>query len=153
RIEPTKRRYDANEQEKLLDLYGEPQRWGKTLQSMLWSHTTIMVTPFIGSTVVDVPIPCTYDFNIAAAKYFHGLENGEVPLCFLFSGTIFYASPEDSTLQIAQIPWEKETNFRLPVGVWKEMMERYYPNTAWLCLRKDVFERLYSYKSAHAIAT
>ena len=28
------------------------------------------------------------------------------------------------------------------------MMEHYYPNSAWLCLRKDIFDRLFAYKSA-----
>ncbi|HET6246166.1 MAG TPA: DUF6084 family protein [Tepidisphaeraceae bacterium] len=148
RIEPTRRRYGPNEQEQLVDLFGEPARWGQTLRSMLWAHTTAVIPPFIGSTLVDLPVPCTYDFNVAAAKYFHGLETGDVPLCFLFSGTIFHAD-EDGALQVAQIPWEKEANSRLPIDTWKEMMELYYPNSAWLRLRKDVFERLYAYKSAN----
>ena len=114
RIEPTRRRYEPLEQEKMVDLFGEPARWGQTLRSMLWAHTTAVVPPFIGSTVVDLPVPCTFDFNVAAAKYFHGLDSGEVPLCFLFSGTIFYSGEEDGGLQVAQIPWEKEANFRLP---------------------------------------
>jgi hypothetical protein len=153
RIDPARRRYDADEQEQLLDLFGEPPRWGQTLRSMLWAHTTAVIPPFVGSTTVDLPIPCTYDFNIASAKYFHALENGEVPLTFLFSGTIFYSGEEDGALQVSQISWEKEANYRLPVRVWKEMMEKYYPNTAWLCLRKDVFEQLYRYKTSHALPT
>src|SRR6185437_2518731 len=153
RIDPAKRRYDANEQELLLDLFGEPARWGQTLRSMLWAHTSVIIPPFVGSTTVDLPVPCTYDFNIASAKYFHALENGEVPLTFLFSGTIFYAGDEDGALQVAQISWETEAIYRLPVRVWKEMIYKYSPNTAWLCLRKDVFEELYRYKTSHALPT
>jgi hypothetical protein len=119
---------------------------------MLWTHTSAVVPAFTGSTVVDLPVPCTYDFNLAAAKYFYALEGGEVPLCLLFSGTVFYAAG-DGALQVAPIPWEKETTFRLPVRVWKDMMELYYPNSAWLCLRKDVFDRLYRYKSSRALPT
>jgi len=33
------------------------------------------------------------------------------------------------------------------------MMDHYYPNTAWLCLRRDVFERLHRYKVERAIPT
>jgi hypothetical protein len=33
------------------------------------------------------------------------------------------------------------------------MMDSYYPNTAWLCLRRDIFERVYEYKVRHGIAT
>ena len=93
---------------------------------MLWTHASVVVPPFTGTTVVDLPVPCSFDFNVAATKYFHALEDGEVPLCLLFSGTIFY-SDDDGFLQVSQIPWEKEASFRLPVSVWKDMMELYYP--------------------------
>ncbi len=151
-IEATRRRYGAQEQERLLDLFGEPERWAQTLKAMLWTHTSMVVTPFVGSTVVDLPIPCTFDFNVAAAKYFAGLEDGEVPLNLLFSGTIFYEAGE-AGLQVAQIPWDREAKYRLPVRVWKEMMESYYPNSAWLCLRRDVFDRLHQYKMRAGIPT
>jgi len=146
RIEAARRRYDATEQERLLDLFGEPSRWGQTLKTMLWTHAAVVVPPFTSSTVVDLPVPCSFDFNIAASKFFYALEDDEVPLSLLFSGTVFHEGP-DQTLQIAQIPWEKEAEFRLPVSVWKQMMELYYPNSAWLCLRKDAFDQLYQYKS------
>jgi hypothetical protein len=54
-------------------------------------------------------------------------------------------------VQVAQIPWDKEARYRLPVRVWKEMMDLYYPNTVWVPLRRDVFERLYQYRSRHGI--
>ncbi|MBV9123507.1 MAG: hypothetical protein JO112_09130 [Planctomycetes bacterium] len=152
RIEPAQRSYRPEEQERLLELFGEPARWGQTLRSMLWLHTQAMVPPFRETRLVDLPVPCTYDFNLAATKYFYGLENGDIPLAFLFSGTIFYAA-EDGALQVAQVPWEKEAVFRLPVKVWQEMMDHYYPNSAWLCLRKDVFDRLYEYKRQRGLPT
>ena len=152
RIEPARRRYGVQEQERLRDLFGEPARWGQTLRSTLWTHTNVTVPPFTDQIVVDLPVPCTFDFNVAAAKYFYALEDGVVPLCLLFSGTVFYEA-EDGALQVAQIPWEKEATFELPVQVWKEMMDHYYPNSVWLCLRKDVFDRLYQYKSRHSLPT
>jgi hypothetical protein len=152
RIEPTRRKYVDSERDRLLDLFGEPSRWGQTLKSMLWTHTSLVVPPFTGESVVDLPVPCTFDFNVAATKYFYALEGGEVPLCLLFSGTIFHADPEGS-LQVSPIPWEKETLFRLPVQVWKAMMDLYYPNTAWLCLRQDVFDQLYLYKTRLGLPT
>ena len=150
RIEPTQRRYGDREQEKLLDLFDAPARWGQTLRSMLWTHAGVAIGPFTDAILVDLPVPCTYDFNLAVTKYFNALEEGEVPLTLLFSGTIFHEG-EDGALQVAQISWEKEAAFRLPIAVWKEMMERYYPNSAWLCLRKDVFDRLYEYKSRQGL--
>jgi hypothetical protein len=151
-IETTKRLYTAGEKERLGDLFGEPERWGHTLRAMLWTHATAIVTPFRGSTLVDLHVPCTFDFNVAATKYFAGLDSGEVPLNLMFSGTVFYEGGERG-LQAVQIPWDREAHFRLPVKVWEEMMEHYYPNGAWLRLRRDVFDRLYRYKMRRGIPT
>jgi hypothetical protein len=145
RLAVTQRHYEAAEQERLLELFGEPHRWGETLRSLLWTHNVLQVPPFSGSTVVDMPVTCTYDLEVVAAKYFHALEDGEVPLEFLFSGTVFYAA-EGGGLQVARISWEKEAEFKLPVRLWKEMMDHFFPNSAWIRLHKDAFDRLYSYK-------
>ena len=151
-IEVTRRRYTAEDQQKLLDLFGEPDRWSQTLRNLLWTHVNVNVPPFQGSTLVDVPVPCTFDFNVGATKYFHGLGDGQVPLCLMFSGTVFYAQPGDA-MQVSLISWEKEARFSMPVKVWRDMMDAYYPNTAWLCLRRDIFERVYEYKVKHGIPT
>ena len=151
-IEVTRRKYDANEQARLQDLFGEPDRWGQTLRNMLWTHASLVVPPFTGSALVDIPVPCTFDFNVAATKYFHGLTSGDLPLGFQFSGTVFYQGREGA-LQVAPISWDQEAKFRLPVKVWKELMDTYYPNSAWLALRKDTFERLYQYKVREGIPT
>lgn len=151
-IEATRRRYSEEEQERLRDLFGEPERWSQTLRTMLWTHAGTTVTPFAGRTTVDLPVECTFDFNVAATKYFAGLETGEIPLLLQFSGTCFYAG-EDGALQVAQIPWSKETKYRLPVDIWRAMMEIYYPNSAWISLRRDVFERLRQYRIRHSIPT
>jgi hypothetical protein len=151
-IDTTRRHYSGGEKDRLTDLFGEPERWGQTLRTMLWTHASTVVPPFTGTTLVDLPVPCTFDFNVAATKYFAGLEDGEVPLTLLFSGTIFYEANE-AGLQVMQIPWDKESTYRLPVSTWKEMIEIYYPNTTWLCLRRDIFERLYQYKRERGIPT
>ena len=151
-IDPARRGYRGEDQGRLRDLFGEPERWGQTLRLMLWTHTSVVVPSFTGGTTVDLPVPCSFDFNIAATKYFAGLSDGEVPLNLLFSGTVFYVA-ESGALQVAQIPWEKESRYRLPVQVWNQMMDIYYPNMAWLCLRRDVFDRLYRYKVRHGIPT
>jgi len=151
-IEVARRHYAEKDQEALLDLFGEPDRWGQTLRNLLWTHASVVVPSFVGSTVTDLPVPCTFDFNVAATKYFYGLSDGEIPLMFLFSGTVFY-STADGPLRVAPISWEKEAKFKLPVKVWREMMDAYYPNSAWLCLRRDVFERLYRYKVRLGIPT
>ena len=83
--------YTAADKEKLRDLFGEPDRWSQTLRNLLWTHVSVNVPPFQDATVVDLPVPCTFDFNVAATKYFHGLGDGDVPLCMMFSGTVFYS--------------------------------------------------------------
>jgi hypothetical protein len=152
RIEPARRRYTATEQQRLLDLFGTPERWGQTLRPFPWTHVTTSVQPFEGDTRIDLPVPCSFDFSLAATKYFSALEEGEIPLGFLFSGTIFYESG-DGGLQVAQVPWDQEASFRLPAATWRGLMDRYYPNRAWLCLRQDVFDRLDRYRSRRGLPT
>jgi len=151
-IEPAKRRYVREEQEQLSDLFGEPERWGKTVRPLLWMNSSVSVTGFNGSTLVDLQLPCTFDFNVAATKYFHALGSGDIPLNILFSGTAFYEN-EHGLLQTEQIPWDREASYRLPVEAWKSMMDAHYPNTAWLSLSRDTFEKLYRYKVRHGIPT
>jgi hypothetical protein len=151
-IEAARRAYAANEQARLRDLFGEPDRWGQTVRSMLWTHASVVVPRFSGSVVADIAVPCTFDFNIGATKYFHGLSDGDLPLCFQFSGNVFYQG-KDEALQVAPISWDKEAKYRLPLKVWKDLMDAYYPNSNWLALRKDVFDKLYDYKVREGIPT
>ena len=150
-IEPVRRRYTPSEQLHLKELFGEPERWSESLHPLLWANVNLTVPGFTGTTVIDVPVPCTFDFTVAITKYIHAIENGEIPMSFLFSGTIFHAGPKG--LQIAQIPWDRESSYRLPVRTWKNMMDAYYPDSAWICLRREVFERLYEFKARHGIPT
>jgi hypothetical protein len=146
-IQATRRSYAVAEKEKLSDIFGPPEQWGHTLRSQLWTHAQTVIRPFSGKTTTRLPVPCTFDLNVLAAKYFYALEDGDVPLIFLFSGTVFYQGAEDR-LQISQISWNKECNFRIPVGTWRELMESHYPNISWLTLHRDVFERLYAFRRA-----
>jgi len=151
-IEASRRRYSAAEQSKLVDLFGDPDRWSLTLRSMLWTHANTVLSSFSQRTLADVHVPCTFDFNVAATKYFHAVEEGEIPLTLLFSGTIFYAGPTGA-LQVAPISWNKVARYKLPAQVWRRMMDEYYPNSAWLTIRRDVFARLLEFKMRYGIAT
>ena len=151
RIAATLRAYAAVEQEHLLDLFGEPSRWGQTLKSLLWTTTSVQVPAFRGQTVVDLAIPCTYDFEVVSAKYFDALQDGPVPLELLFSGTVFYVG--DVGLQAEQIGWDKQARFSLPVQVWQDVIRLYFPNSAWLRVHKDTFDRLYLYRMRNALPT
>jgi hypothetical protein len=151
-IEANRRQYEPSEKRSLRDLFDQPERWGQTLRPMLWTHASVVVPSFQGETVADLQVPCTFDFNVAATKYFHAVSDGDIPLNLLFSGTVFYMDQEGA-LQVAPVSWNSEARYRMPVRVWREMMDLYYPNSAWLCFRRDVFERLYEYKVQHAIPT
>jgi hypothetical protein len=151
-IEVARRNYSAQDQERLRDLFGEPERWGQTLRNLLWTNTSVVIPQFAGFASAELQVPCTFDFSIATTKYFNGLTDGDIPVCLMFSGTVFYADSE-GTLQVSPISWDKETKFRLPLKIWKDMMDSYYPNSAWLCLRRDVFEDLHRYKVERGIPT
>jgi hypothetical protein len=152
RIEPAQRRYDAGERERLSELFGEPERWGETLRSLLWTHAHVSAPGFERETRVLLLVPCSYDFTIASTKYFYGLTDGEIPLNFLFSGSVF-SRDASSALQITQIPWSKEASFRLPVAVWRSLMATYYPNGEWLRIGWDAFDRLYRFKRRKGLLT
>ena len=151
-IQSPQRAYTPSEKEKLRELFGRPEDWGQTLRNRLLAHANCVVPAFADRTEAVLAVPCTFDLNVAATKYFYALEDGEVPLLFLFSGTVFYSDP-DGRLQIQQISWEKEAAWRMPMGVWREMMDRHYPNTAFMWLDRDVFDRLYEFKRHHGFAT
>jgi hypothetical protein len=151
-IQAPQRAYSPNEKEKLFELFGPLEQWGQTLRNKLWTHANTIVPAFTGSTETTLSVPCSFDLNLAATKYFYGIEEGEVPLLFLFSGTTFYAGA-DGRLQVQQISWNKESTYRMAVQVWKDVMEQHYPNTSWLYLGRDVFERLCAFKRRSGVAT
>jgi hypothetical protein len=148
-IAARQRDYGPASQERLLELFGSPERWGSTLRTLPWLRSTIVVPPFADSTVVDLLVPCTYDLEVTAARYFAALEDGVVPLEFLFSGSVFFATAAGA-LQTARIAWNHEVNFRLPIAVWKDTMARHFPASAWLRLGSESFDRLCAYKARHA---
>ena len=152
RIAATRRAYAAEEREPLAELFGEPERWGTTLRSLLWTHETVLVPPFAGSTVVELPVACTYDFEVASAKFLNALAGGEVPLELLFSGSVFFDTP-DGSLSTTRISWESEAVYGLPVAVWREALDHHFPGEAWLRVRREVFDRLHAYRSARALPT
>jgi hypothetical protein len=149
-IAARRRPYDDGAQERLLELFGTPERWGTTLRTLPWARLTLVVPPFADSTEVDLDLPCSYDLEVTASRYFAALDDGEVPLEFLFSGSVFYSNAE-GLLQTARIAMTQEAEYALPVRVWRETMERHFPNSAWLRLGRDSFERLQAYKSREAL--
>ncbi len=151
RIEPARRRYSDDEAAALTDLFGETQRWAETLKPLQFTNVSIMVPGFTGSAEIDLPVPLTYDMEIGATRYFAGLDDGEVPLLLLFSGTVFGTA--DGRMSVTQVPWSSEARYRLPVSVWREAIDAHFPNSAWIRLSTRTFDDLLRFKSARGLVT
>jgi hypothetical protein len=152
RIAAPRRGYDAATQARLRELFGPPEDWGRTLHGLLWAQASAMVGPFAGATAVTLALPCSYDLDVAAAKYLDALRDGAIPLDLQFSGTVFAAAP-DGRLQVTRIPSDCEASFALPVALWREAMERTFGEAPWLRLRRDVFDRLYAYRAGRSLGS
>jgi Family of unknown function (DUF6084) len=151
-IEPARRSYDDETRERLVELFGAPERWAVTTRSLVWSKLDVLVPAFTGITTVTVPIACHYDLELAAAKYLHSLPAGEAPLALHFNGMIYYPG-EDGGLQMVLIPWSKSIDFRMPVSVWQETIAHYYPGTSWIAVSSQTFEALQKEKLERGLAT
>jgi Family of unknown function (DUF6084) len=149
RIEPLRRPYSDDEAEGLLDLFGPRQRWVNTQRTFLWQHSTAMVQGFTGVTEVQLPLECTYDFEVTASKYLHALQDGVVPLLFLFSGTVFV--PGERGFSVRQVSWECEAQHGMPVSIWNDLTRLHYPNAGWVRLGHDTVTALAAYKSARGM--
>jgi Family of unknown function (DUF6084) len=149
RIEPRRRRYSDEEAELLGEVFGTRSRFGDTLLPMEFAQVSVVLPQFTGSTEVDLPVPCTYDLEVGLGKYFHALREGVVPLALMFSGTLFGRG--ETGLWIEQVPWHSSAEHRMPVTVWQELVDTFYPGSSWLRLRRDTVDALLRYKSAHAV--
>jgi hypothetical protein len=151
RIEPQRRQYTGDEERGVRDLFGARERWYDTLKPFLWMQTGAMVQGFTGATEVNLPLLCTYDFEVTASKYLHALRDGAVSVVFLFSGTVFTRGQRG--FGVEQVPWDCEARYDLPVAVWRELIDHYYPNSAWLRLDRGLIERLAVYKAERGLTT
>jgi hypothetical protein len=149
RIEPLRRGYTDEEAAGLLDLFGPRERWSTTQHNFLWLHSSTMVQGFTGTTQVDLPLECTYDFEVTAAKYFHALRDGRIPLQFLFSGTVFAKGANN--FAVHQVPWDREDHYDLPVSVWHDLIQLHYPNTSWVRLNRETLDALAEFKSVRGL--
>jgi hypothetical protein len=140
-IEPAKRTYDPESKAKLTELFGDPHRWTTTAQRMHWTSQSVLLGSFTGSTTAQIEVLCNYDIELAAAKYFHSVTDGEIPLAFHFNGSVYYSS-DNGRLQVVQVPWDTSADFKLPLSVWKEMIDSYYPFRGWVPVHRDTLDAL-----------
>jgi len=153
RIDATRRAYDAATQERLFEVFGPPELWSRSLRSLNWVQTTVVVPGFEHTTVVEVDVPCSYDVAVASAKYLAALgDDGDVPLELLFSGTAFHVAAGGG-MQIAHIPWDRETSLRMPVRVWRQALDIHFPGAAWVRVNRDAFDRLSLFRSRRALTS
>lgn len=151
-IAAARRRYTQEEIPPLADLFGTPERWGETLRTLPWTRATLVVSAFEGSTVAELDVPVTYDFEVAAARYLAALRDGAVPLELLFSGTVFHAA-DDGRLQASRIAWDREAACALPVRVWRSAIDQHFPGAAWLRLDRAAFDRLAAFRAQRALTS
>jgi Family of unknown function (DUF6084) len=151
-IAARRRRYAPDARERLFELFGPAADWGTTLRTLLWTRSTLVVPAFSERTTVELPVACSYDLEVAATAYLDALGDGEVPLEFLFSGSVFADRPGGG-LEVTRLSWDHEAEYRMPVAVWRETMERFFRGTAWLRVRKDAFDRLAAYRARHALGS
>ena len=151
RIEPQRRTYDGAEQDGLSGLFGTRDRWTDTLRPFLWMQCNTTVQGFTGCAETDLALPCTYDLDVIGTRYLHALGAGDVPLNLLFSGTVFTRG--HTGFGVEQIPWNCEARYRMPVTVWRAMIESYFPNTGWLRMDAGVLARLAAYRARHGLTS
>ena len=146
RIAATSRTYNPAERARLAELFGGDDDWGRNLHAMHWTTLSLNIPAFTGSTTIDLPVTCTYDLEVSGAKYLHALDHGQIPLEFLFSGTVFYTDAA-GRLQVGRIGWDKDASYRVPVRAWREMIDRHFPGSAWLRMSRDTYDRLMAFKA------
>jgi hypothetical protein len=151
RIEPHRRRYSAAEAQRLHDLFGDPSRWAETVKPIQLATVTTMVPTFTAVTETDLQVPCTYDLEVASARYLHGLDDGTIPLLLLFSGTVFLAQGDGFSVEL--VPWSAEASYRMPVGVWRDLVDIHFPNSAWLRCSRQTLDELSAFKAKRALPT
>lgn len=149
-IEPAKRTYDDATRERLVELFGEPERWAATTRSFLWAELDVLVPAFTGATAFQIPMLCNYDLELAATKYLHSVPGGEVPLLFNFTGTIFYRG-DGGKMQIVKVPWDCNSRWSMPVATWRDMIDHHYPNGGWVRLGDDTLAELAKRKAQRGL--
>jgi hypothetical protein len=151
RIEPQRRRYTAAEARRLHDLFGDTSRWAETVKPIQLATVTAMVPAFTALTEIEVPVPVTYDLEVASARYLQGLDDGTVPLLMLFSGTVFVATEAGYSVEL--VPWSAEASYRMPVSVWRDVVDAHFPGSAWLRCSLPTLDALSEFKARRALPT
>jgi hypothetical protein len=98
-----------------------------------------------------VQVPCTYDLEVASARYLQGLDDGTIPLLLLFSGTVFLDTGAGFSVEL--VPWSAEASYRMPVSVWRDLVNAHFPGSAWLRCSRETLDALSDFKARRALPT
>jgi hypothetical protein len=118
----------------------------------VWHQADVLVPAFIGSTTFRVAVPASFDMEVASSKYLYGLPDGELPLAFNFNGTVHYRG-DDGRLQMSLVPWSCTAEFRMPVSIWSDLIEHYYPRSGWIPLHERTLQALQAEKARRGLPT
>ena len=58
-----------------------------------------------------------------------------------------------SGFAVEPVAWDLEASFRLPVAVWRDTMDLYFPNSGWIRVSRDTLDALQRFKSGRALPT
>ncbi len=154
RIEPHRRRYSPAEARRLHDLFGDPSRWADSVKPIQLATVTTMVPSFTAVTEVDLQVPCTYDLEVASARYLHGLDDGHDPVDHAVRrAPVFIATDEGYSVEL--VPW----------GAWGHLpdagdpswqgpvVDIHFPGSAWLRCSHETVDALSAFKAEHALPT
>lgn len=149
-IDPARRSYAPDTRARLAELFGPAEAWAPPDHGLHLARLAAFVPGFTGAGDFSLNVPCTYDLEVAAAKYFYALTDGAVPLSFHFNGTILYRG-DDGRLQVVPVPWSATARFRMRLSVWRAMMDEHYPGGGWVRLQPETLAALNAYRSERGL--
>jgi hypothetical protein len=152
RIDAARRRYGPQCRRALTELFGTPEQWGSTMRPLAWTRTTLHVPAFDERVTTQIPVECGYETELAVTKYLRAVRDGDVPLDFLFSGTVFHQGPGGG-LRASRISWQGDASYPLPAALWHRLTDRYHSGGTWLRLSRETHDRLDEYRARHVLGS
>jgi hypothetical protein len=151
-IDPARRGYDPETRERLAELFGPPASWTPSTSGLAWARVATSVPGFKGATTFAIEVPCTYDLEVAAAKYFYAIHDGRVPLSFHFNGNVFYRD-EGGRLMVVPVSWTSTAQYSMPVETWRAMIAEHYPGGGWIRVDEPTLAALNDRRAARGLGS
>lgn len=151
-IDPARRGYDPPTRARLAELFGPPERWAPATSGLPWARVAATVPAFAGETRFALDLPCGYDLEVAATKYFYSVPDGVVPLSFHFNGNVFYHDG-DGRLQMTPIAWSTTARYGMDVAVWRAMIADHYPGGGWIRVADETLAALHERRARRGLAS